>query len=68
MERQILKLELNGKVREIVLGGDELKQFKNKFQDIGLENSIEEFIINDLGELLENELYETSSYNQLFNY
>ena len=34
MERQILKLELNGKVREIVLGGDELKQFKNKFQDI----------------------------------
>ena len=68
MERQILKLELNGKVREIVLGGDELKQFKSKFQDIGLENSIEEFIINDLGELLENELYETSSYNQLFNY
>lgn len=67
MERQILKLELNGKVREIVLGGDELKQFKNKFQDIGLENSIEEFIINDLGELLENELYETS-HNQLFNY
>ena len=67
MERQILKLELNGKVREIVLGGDELKQFKNKFQDIGLENSIEEFIINDLGELLENELYETDN-NQLFNY
>ena len=67
MERQILKLELNGKVREIALGGDELKQFKNKFQDIGLENSIEEFIINDLGELLENELYETS-HNQLFNY
>ena len=67
MERQILKLELNGKVREIVLGGDEWKQVKNKFQDIGLENSIEEFIINDLGELLENELYETS-HNQLFNY
>ena len=67
MERQILKLELNGKVREIVLGGDELKQFKNKFQDIGLENSIEEFIINDLGGLLENELYETYN-NQLFNY
>lgn len=66
MERQILKLELNGKVREIVLGGDELKQFKNKFQDIGLENSIEEFIINDLGELLENELYDNQS--QLFNY
>ena len=67
MDRQILKLELNGKVREIVLGGDELKQFKTKFQSIGLENSIEEFIINDLGGLLENELYETYN-NQLFNY
>ena len=67
MERQILKLELNGKVREVVLGGDELKQFKTKFQTIGFENSIEEFIINDLGGLLENELYATCN-NQLFNY
>ena len=65
--RRILKLELDGVTREVVLGQDELKEFTTKFQSIGLENSIEEFIINDLGGLLENELYETDN-NQLFNY
>lgn len=65
--RRILKLELDGVTREVVLGQDELKEFTTKFQTIGFENSLEKFIVNDLGELLENELYETDN-NQLFNY
>ena len=65
--RRILKLELDGVTREVVLGQDELKEFTTKFQTIGFENSLERFIVNDLGELLENELYETNN-NQLFNY
>ena len=65
--RRILKLELDGVTREVVLGQDELKEFNTKFQTIGFENSLEQFIVNDLGDLLENELYETFN-NQLFNY
>jgi len=65
--RRILKLELDGVTREVVLGQDELKEFKTKFQTIGFENCVEQFIVNDLGDLLENELYETFN-NQLFNY
>ena len=61
------KLELDGVTREVVLGQDELKEFNTKFQTIGFENSVEQFIVNDLGDLLENELYETFN-NQLFNY
>ena len=64
--RRILKLELDGVTREVVLGQDELKEFTTKFQTIGFENSLEQFIVNDLGELLENELYDNQS--QLFNY
>ena len=65
--RRILKLELDGVTKEVVLGQDELKEFTTKFQTIGFENSLEQFIVNDLGDLLENELYETQ-FNQLFNY
>lgn len=65
--KRILKLELDGVTKEVVLGQDELKQFKTKFETIGFESSIEQFIVNDLGDLLENEIYETHS-NQLFNY
>ena len=65
--RRILNLELDGVTKEVVLGQDELKEFTTKFQTIGFENSLEQFIVNDLGGLLENELYETH-FNQLFNY
>ena len=65
--RRILKLELDGVTKEVVLGQDELKEFTTKFETIGFENSLEQFIVNDLGDLLENELYETQ-FNQLFNY
>ena len=65
--KRILKLELDGVTKEVVLGNDELKEFKTKFDTIGLENSLEQFIVNDLGGLLENELYETH-FNQLFDY
>ncbi len=64
--RRILKLELDGVTKEVILGQDELKEFTTKFDTIGFENSVEQFIVNDLGDLLENELYDNQS--QLFNY
>ena len=57
--RRVLKIELDGVTREVLLGTDEMKEFTTKFQTIGFENSIEQFIVNDIGGLLENELYET---------
>jgi hypothetical protein len=65
--KRILKIELDGVTREVILGSDEMKEFTTKFQTIGFENSIQQFIVNDIGDLLENELYETQ-FNQLFNY
>ena len=64
--RRILKLELDGVTKEVILGQDELKEFTTKFDTIGFENSLEQFSVNDLGDLLENELYDNQS--QLFNY
>ncbi len=63
----ILKLEINGKTKEVVLGQDEVKAFMNKNQDVGFENSLEEFILNDVAIVLSEELYETHN-NQFFNY
>jgi len=61
----ILKLEINGKTKEVVLGQDEVTQFKNK-NDLSCK-SLEEFILNDIAAALEGELYETTN-NQFFNY
>jgi len=65
--KRILKIELDGVTREVVLGSDEMKEFTTKFQTIGFENSLQQFIVNDIGELLESQLYETNM-NKLFNY
>ena len=65
--KRILKIQLDGESREVILGSDEMKEFTTKFQTIGIENSLDQFIVNDIGDLLENELYETQ-FNQLFNY
>ena len=65
--KRILKIELDGVTREVILGSDEMKEFTTKFQTIGFENSLQQFIVNDIGELLESQLYETNM-NKLFNY
>ena len=65
--KRILKIQLDGESREVILGSDEMNEFTTKFQTIGIENSLQQFIVNDIGDLLENELYETQ-FNQLFNY
>ena len=65
--KRILKIELDGVTRQVILGSDEMKEFTTKFQTIGFENSLQQFIVNDIGELLESQLYETNM-NKLFNY
>ena len=52
-------------MKEVVLGQDEVTQFKNK-NDLSCK-SLEEFILNDIAAALEGELYETTN-NQFFNY
>lgn len=63
----ILKLEINGKTKEVVLGQDEVNEFRMKNHSVGFENSLEEFILNDVAIVLSEELYETNN-NQFFNY
>jgi len=66
--RKILKLELDGVTREVLLCTDEMKEFKTKFQTVGIENSLQQFIVNDIGKLLEGELYETNINKLFWNY
>lgn len=62
-----LVLEINGKTKEIELGQDEVNNFRMKNHSVGFENSLEEFILNDVAIVLSEELYETNN-NQFFNY
>ena len=51
---------------EIILSDDVLNEFKIKYESIGYESSLEEFISNDIRDLLMNEI-EDGKYG-LFNY
>ena len=51
---------------EIILSDDVVNEFKMKYESIGFESSLEEFISNDVRDLLMNEI-EDGKYG-LFNY
>ena len=53
-------------LREIILSDDVVNEFKMKYESIGFESSLEEFISNDIKDLLMNEI-EDGKYG-LFNY
>lgn len=53
-------------LREIVLSEEVLNEFKLKYESIGFESSLEEFISSDVRSLIEGEI-ENGLYG-LFNY
>ena len=65
-EKDMLGSVEENSLREIVLSDDVINEFKMKFECVGFENSLEEFISNDIKDLLRMEI-EDGKYN-LFNY
>tara|TARA_B100001029_G_C14760837_1_gene285867 strand:- start:256 stop:480 length:225 start_codon:yes stop_codon:yes gene_type:complete len=69
---QIIKEEggfdysVENSIREINIRVGDLKEFKMKYDSIGFEDSLEEFISNDICSLIESEL-ENGKFG-LFNY
>ena len=65
-EKDMLGSYDENSLREIMLSDDVVKLFDEKYRSIGFESSLEEFISNDIKDLLMNEI-EDGKYG-LFNY
>ena len=65
-EKDMLGSVEENSLREIILSDDVVKLFDEKYRSIGFESSLEEFISNDIKDLLMNEI-EDGKYG-LFNY
>ena len=65
-EKDLLGGVEENSLSEIILSDDVVNEFKIKYGSIGFESSLEEFISNDIRDLLMNEI-EDGKYG-LFNY
>ena len=65
-EKDLLGSVEENSLSEIILSDDVVNEFKMKYESIGFESSLEEFISNDVRDLLMNEI-EDGKYG-LFNY
>ena len=65
-EKDMLGSVEENSLREIVLSDDVVNEFKLKYESIGFESSLEDFIINDISSLIVNEI-DDGDYG-LFNY
>ena len=65
-EKDLLGSVEENSLSEIILSDDVVNEFKMKYESIGFESSLEEFISNDVRDLLMNEI-ENGKYG-LFNY
>ena len=65
-EKDMLGSVEENSLREIVLSDDVVNKFKLKYESIGFESSLEDFIINDISSLIVNEI-DDGDYG-LFNY
>ena len=65
-EKDLLGSVEENSLSEIILSDDVVNEFKIKYESIGYESSLEEFISNDIRDLLMNEI-EDGKYG-LFNY
>ena len=65
-EKDLLGSVEENSLSEIILSDDVVNEFKIKYESIGFESSLEEFISNDIRDLLMNEI-EDGKYG-LFNY
>ena len=65
-EKDLLGSVEENSLSEFILSDDVVNEFKIKYESIGFESSLEEFISNDIRDLLMNEI-EDGKYG-LFNY
>ena len=65
-EKDMLGSVEENSIRDIVLNEDVVNEFKLKYDSIGYESSLEEFISNDISSLIKSEI-ENGLYG-LFNY
>ena len=65
-EKDLLGSVEENSLSDIILSDDVVNEFKIKYESIGFESSLEEFISNDIRDLLMNEI-EDGKYG-LFNY
>ena len=65
-EEDLLGSVEENSLSDIILSDDVVNEFKIKYESIGYESSLEEFISNDIRDLLMNEI-EDGKYG-LFNY
>ena len=61
-----IKISVNGMNVNIVLNKEQINEFDLKWRTIGEESTLENFIVNDISSLIENEI-EDGMYG-LFNY
>ena len=65
-EKDMLGSVEENSIRDIVLNEDVVNEFKLKYDSIGYESSLEEFISRDISDLIKNEI-DDGLYG-LFNY
>ena len=61
-----IKISVNGMNVNIVLNKEQINEFDLKWRSIGEESTLENFIVNDISDLIKNEI-EDGEYG-LFNY
>lgn len=61
-----IKLVVGEVVKVINLNEEDVSEFKLKFESVGGEKSLEDFIVNDISSLIENEI--DNGLFGLFNY
>ena len=61
-----IKISVNGMNVNIVLNKEQINEFDLKWRSIGEESTLENFIVNDISSLVENEI-DNGLYG-LFNY
>ena len=61
-----IKISVEGMSVNVVLNKEQINEFENKWKSIGEESTLENFIVNDISSLVENEI-ENGLYG-LFNY
>ena len=61
-----IKISVEGMSVNVVLNKEQINEFENKWKSIGDESTLENFIVNDISDLIKNEI-EDGEYG-LFNY
>ena len=62
----IIEIKVGNEISKVKLSKESIEEFDLKFRSIGIEKNLEDFIVNDIRSLIENEI-DDGLYG-LFNY